>query len=89
MTTKPKYKKNPKYRVIPGLTPNGKELMQRLKNRSIVLEDNGDYSLDQEMDEARRLTKSDLRNKTNENKAKIDGLQKKINSQSNPKQSGT
>lgn len=70
--------KNNKYKVYPGLTPNSREIMHRMKNRSFNPAQDGIYSLDVNFDEARRMTKGDLRLKAAEYKDKADTLSKKI-----------
>jgi len=47
------------YRVQPNLSLRGKDVQARLRNRTLVMEGNGSYSLDEAFDEVRRMNKMD------------------------------
>lgn len=76
MTTKRTAKKatkqkNPKYRVLPGLSITGHELRSRIKNNSITLQEGTDYSLDETYTTASRLSKNEVLQKARENQEQI------------------
>lgn len=70
-------KKDSKYRVKPNLTPRGKDIMMRLKNRSLNAIGGDNYTLDEEIVETRRLDKVELINRARLNHEKIKGLETK------------
>jgi len=68
-----------KFRVIPNLSLKGKDIMIRLKNRSLILDNkNIQYSLESEFDEARRMSKVDLHRAMLDNAKHINSLTKSI-----------
>lgn len=63
------------FKVIPNLSLKGPDILRRYQNRTLNLQGQGQYSLDPDIDDARKMTKSDLINKHKEltnqiNKAK-------------------
>lgn len=58
--TKKAPERNAKYRVIPRLTPRGKEIGQMVRNKSIQAGNVGQYSLDEKLDEIRRKSRLDI-----------------------------
>lgn len=74
-TLKPK---NTKYKVHPNLTPRGKDIMIRLRNKSLVTSGGDNYTLDDEIVRASRYNKKDLINKARENAEKIQGYEKEL-----------
>lgn len=73
-------RKDPKFRVHPKLSITGKDLMSRIKNRSIILEDNGQYTLDETMHEATMLSKPEIVNKAIRNNERIQQIKARIES---------
>lgn len=71
-TTKAKREES-KYRVIPNLTPRGSDILRRIKNRSLKTEPNdaSDYTDNEEIVRASRLSKKDLITRARENQEKI------------------
>jgi len=67
-----------KFRVIPNLSLKGRELMTRLKNRSISISSDFNHTLEQEYDEIRRMTKKDILRKSNENNQTINNIKNKL-----------
>lgn len=65
-----------KYRVLQNATPDGKEIMSRLRNRTIQAHDYRDdaYTLDVDMVKASRMGKKDLIDHARKNQSKIDKL---------------
>jgi len=56
----PKVITDPRFKVIPKLSLRGKDIMTRLKNRSLVLDGmTGNYTLEEHWDAARRMSKAD------------------------------
>lgn len=84
MTTKTTAKKatgkqkDPRFRVHPGLSIKGTELRSRIKNRSILFDPNGQYSMDTEILETMKLSKPEILNKAMRNQEYIEDLQRKI-----------
>lgn len=74
---KPK-QKNPKFRVHPGLSIRSTELRSRIKNRSIQLDDEGQYTLDQTMHEAMSMSKPERVNMAIRNSERINELQMEL-----------
>jgi len=72
-------KRDPKYRVIPNLSLKGKDIMQRVKNRSLDIKSSTTYSLDEEFDNFRRMDKLDQVNRYNEVQKMKKDLQLKLN----------
>lgn len=77
-TIKQPIKKDPKFRVIPNLSLKGKDIAMRLKNRTLRIDSDGQYSLEAEIDETRRMSRLDLARKAQENNKKINILQKTL-----------
>lgn len=70
--------KDPKFRVIPNLSLKGKDIATRLKNRTLKIDTDGQYSLEAEIDETRRMSKLDISRKAVENNKKINSLNDKL-----------
>lgn len=78
MTTKTKAKeatkqRDPKFRVIPNLSLRGKDIMTRYKNGTLRMTLEGQYSINEKIDESRRMTKQDIINAARDNNSKIEG----------------
>lgn len=72
---------NPKYRVIPNLSLKGKDIMTRIKNRSLIPDRSGQiYSLDDKIDTSRKMSKLDLLNEMQKNDRQISDLKSKLKS---------
>lgn len=71
-------KRDPKYRVIPNLSIRGKDLIKRINNRSILPEPDGVYSLDDKIDETRRMSKLDVSREMLKNQKEINSLTSKL-----------
>jgi len=68
-----------KFKVIPNLSLKGPDIMRRIANRTLIMNGGtGQYSLDEEVDEARRMTKMDIMNKHREITGNIANLQKSM-----------
>lgn len=72
-------KRDPKFKVIPNLSLKGKDIMNRLKNNSLQLQHSGQYSLEEEIDNSRRLSKVEIMHKAKENLENINNLTSKLN----------
>lgn len=72
-------KKDNKYRVIPNLSLKGKDIMSRVKNRTLILQPNTTYSLDEEFDNFRRMSKLDQVNRHRELINQKNSLLKQLN----------
>jgi len=68
-----------KFKVIPNLSLKGPDIMRRIANRTLIVNGQGQYSLEPEVDDARRMTKMDVMNKHRELTGNIANLQKSIN----------
>jgi len=68
-----------KFKVIPNLSLKGPDIMRRIANRTLIMNSQGQYSLDQEVDDTRRMTKMDIMNKHRELTGNIANLQKSMN----------
>lgn len=84
-TIKQQKKPENQFRVIPNLSLKGKDILTRLKNKSLKLDHEGQYSIQEEIDATRRMSKLDIMDKAQQNKKSIDELNKKIQSHSKPK----
>jgi len=69
---------NNKFKVIPNLSLKGPDIMRRIQNRTLIVNGQGQYSLESEVDEARRMTKMDIMNKHREITGNIANLQKSM-----------
>jgi len=68
-----------KFKVIPNLSLKGPDIMRRIANRTLITNGaTGQYSLDAEVDETRRMTKMDIMNKHRELTGNIANLQKSM-----------
>lgn len=76
---KTKKPKDNKYRVIPNLSLKGKDIMQRVKNRSLQLTPQMNYSMENEFDEFRRMNKLDQVARYNAIVNEKKSLQQKLN----------
>lgn len=74
-----KKKKNPNHVVTPNLTPRGKDILMRLQNKSLDLEGDRSYTLNEDIVNARRMNKHQLMEAARQNESKIQGLQKTLN----------
>jgi len=70
--------KTNKFKVIPNLSLKGKEIQSRLQNRSLILNGNQQYSLDDKIDEARRMSKLDILNERIKLQKSISNMQKSL-----------
>lgn len=70
---------NPKFRVIPNLSLKGRDIMTRLKNRSLILNASGQYEINEAIDATRRMTKLDILNEMKRNSSKINEIQSILN----------
>lgn len=83
-TTAPSPKKreivrDPKFRVIPNLSLKGKDIMKRLQNRSLILDGmTGNYTLEEQWDAMRRMTKADAILAAQKNANQIKELSNKL-----------
>lgn len=59
-TARQKTKENEVYKVKPNLSLTGKDIKYRLANGTLKLRDNGQYSIDKELDQARRMNRLEL-----------------------------
>jgi len=51
------------FKVIPNLSLKGPEILRRLNNRTLIVnQGSGQYSLDEEITEARKMGKADIEN---------------------------
>lgn len=71
-------KKRKEFRVIPNLSLKGKDVLNRLNNRSLILEPGGQYNLDEKIEEARRMSKLDILNQHRLETANIANFRKKL-----------
>jgi len=69
---------NEEFRVKPGLSMKGREIMTRLKNRSLNINPSNNHSLEEAYDEIRRLDKKDLIRKSRENQISINNHKLKL-----------
>jgi len=70
---------NSKFRVIPNLSLKGKDIMTRLNNRSLIIDNTGQqYSLEEEFDSMRKMHKTDLMNAHRNNHHLINSLQNQL-----------
>ena len=76
-------KKDNKFRVIPNLSLKGKDIMKRVKNRSLQLTPQMTYSLESEYDDFRRMNKLDQVNRYNEVRKQKDQLTKQLQKHGN------
>lgn len=75
----PKVITDPRFKVIPKLSLRGKDIMARLKNRSLVLDGMpGNYTLEEHWDAARRMSKADAARAMLTNGKTIDELKNKM-----------
>lgn len=71
--------RNAKFRVIPGLSINNKELLKRVKNRSVVIDASGNqYSTDPQISAAARKSRVENARDMLIDQAKINSLEKSI-----------
>lgn len=87
--TKPKApgagKLNDKFKVYPGLSLKGRDIMIRLRNGSLQLQEGGQYNLDKDIEKTRRMSKLDLAHASQQIQEDIRVLGDKLNqSQSKP-----
>lgn len=73
-------KRDPKFKVIPNLSLRGKDIIQRLNNRSLRAEPDGVYSMDEKIDATRRMRKLDILTEANKNSNEINNLTNKLKS---------
>lgn len=82
MTTETKKTKQQpvnKFRVIPHLSLRGKDIMTRLKNRSLMFDTSGNqYSTDEQIDATRRMSKLELTRTASDNRKKITAMQQEL-----------
>lgn len=79
--------KDPRFRVVPGLTIRSDELKARIKNRSIRINPNsGRYSLDENIDGLRRMNRTDVIHQAQKNANVINSLKTKL--ENAPKSTG-
>lgn len=71
--------RDPKYRVKENMSIRAKELLSRVKNRSRIAEPTGQHSLEEAIDETRKMRRIDVARKANENMKNINSLTKKLN----------
>lgn len=74
-------KKHPKYRVSPNLTPRGRDILMRLNNKSLSLQGERSYTQNEEIVNARLMSKHELKAAATDNARKIDGLKKGLEEQ--------
>ncbi len=67
-----------RFKVIPNLSLKGTDVIKRLRNRTLMPSQNGQYSLDERIDEARRMNKADLINAYRENGIKLSNINQKL-----------
>jgi len=67
-----------KFKVIPNLSLKGPDIMRRIANRTLIVNGQGQYSLDPEVDDTRKMTKMDIMNKHREITGNIANLQKSM-----------
>lgn len=71
---------NSKFKVIPNLSIRSEELLQRMGNRTIILNGiGGNYSLEEAYDRFRKMNKVDLVLESRKNESVINNLKKKLN----------
>lgn len=70
-----------KFRVIPNLSLKGVDIMQRLKNRTLVTEGTSMYNLSEEIEASRKLTRSDLVLKHMEVSRSINSMKQQLQQQ--------
>lgn len=75
--------KSNKFKVIPNLSLKGKDILTRLRNRSLTLGANGQYALDEKIDQVRRMSKIDIAREALSNQQRINNLTNKIQSKRN------
>lgn len=76
--------KDPRFRVVPNLSLRGTDIMKRLKNGSLKVDvKTGQYSIDDEIDASRRMTKADIINASRKNFQNINNLNNKLNASGN------
>lgn len=79
------YVKDSKFKVRPNLSLRGIDIQNRLKSNTLDTQHNSQYSLDEKIDETRRMSKLDIHTKYNENQRKIQDLNDKLNKANTPK----
>jgi len=72
-------KNKDQFKVIPNLSLRASDIQSRLRNRSLILEGNGQYSLEESIDEVRRMGKADKILKTRELQESVNNLRAKLN----------
>lgn len=94
MTTKtkaqPKQERKPKdekFRVIPGRSLKGKDIMNRLKNRTIIPGYDGQYTLDEQFSKMKLQSKIDIARDHVKAQKEIHNLKTKLENQNVPSQS--
>lgn len=75
--------KDAKFKVRPNLSLRGKDIQTRLKNNTLDTDADRQYSLDEKIDETRKLSKLELNTKVNENNRKIQDLNDRLNKAKN------
>lgn len=70
--------KSNRFKVIPNLSLTGKDILTRLRNRSLTLNQGGQYILDEKIDQVRRMSKIDIAREALSNQKKINNLNQKL-----------
>lgn len=73
-----KKQKDPQYKVLPFGSLRGRDIMSRLKNKSLIITPSDNYSLEGTYDEIRRMDKRDIINAARNNTIQINSLKQKL-----------
>jgi len=75
----PKVITDPRFKVIPKLSLTGKDIMSRLKNRSLVLDGmTGNYTVEEQWSALQKMSKVDIAREQLKNRANINELKSKL-----------
>lgn len=74
-------KKTTEHRVIPNLSLRGEQIMMRLRNGTLKLDPNGTYSLNEKLDEGRRMSRIDAANAHRQNSIDMANMRSKLQNQ--------
>jgi len=76
----PKVITDPRFKVIPKLSLTGKDIMSRLKNRSLVLDGmTGNYTLEEQWSALHKMSKADIARERIKNGQNITNLKQQLN----------
>lgn len=77
--------KNPNHIVHPNLTPRGRDILMRLQNKSLDTEGNRQYTMNEDIVNARTMSVQELRAAAQRNQAKIEQLRASLESNASKK----